>query len=266
MLGNYFYHGIIRKTVVSFGTLFNNIQLVKKDPTTGDVIRQEKVPIAYGPKAKFLAKIQQDPTLQGKINITMPRLSFEMIDLSYDASRKTSLISKYLKESSNPDTAKVQYMPVPYNVNFELGILSKSQDDALQILEQILPYFQPAFTVTVNMIPEMDEKRDIPIVLNGINMEDSYEDDLMSKREIVYTLSFTAKTYLYGPVVNAEVIKKATVYETLGDLQQHKRSLKYEVTPQAEEDYNDDGVIDADDNPFIMPDDDFGFNEGIELL
>lgn len=266
MLGNYFYHGIIRKTVVAFGTLFNNIQLVKKDPETGDIIRQEKVPIAYGPKAKFLAKIQQDPTLQTKINITMPRISFEMTGLSYDPSRKTTAISKYQKESSNPDQSKVQYMPVPYNVTFELGILSKSQDDALQILEQIIPYFQPQFTVTVNMIPEMDEKKDIPVVLNSINMDDSYEDDLMSRREIIYTLSFTAKTYLYGPVVNAEIIKKATVYESVGDLQQFKRALKYEVTPAATEDYNDDGEITPDDDAFVMPDDDFGFNEGITLL
>jgi len=265
MLGNYFYHSIIRKTVVAFGTLFNNIQLTKKDPDTGAIIRQEKVPIAYGPKAKFLAKIQQDPTV-GKVNITMPRLSFEMTDLSYDSSRKTSLISKYLKETTNPDSSKVQYMPVPYNINFELGILSKSQDDALQILEQILPYFQPAFTVTVNMIPEMDEKRDIPIVLNNINMEDSYEDDLMTRREIVYSLIFTAKTYLYGPVINAEVIKKAIVTETLGTPAQHKRNLKLTVTPEAKQDYNNDGVINAADNPFIMPDDDFGFNQGITLL
>jgi hypothetical protein len=194
----------------------------------------------------------------------MPRISFEMTEISYDPTRKTSPIQKYFKQDGNE--TRVQYMPVPYNLRFELGILSKNQDDALQILEQILPYFQPSFNVTVNLIPEMDEKKDLPIILNGINYEDDYEDDMLRRRSITYTLDFILKTYLYGPVSDAALIRKATVFESLGDFNQHKRVLKYEVSPAAKEDLNDDDVIDSADDALIMPDDDFGFNEGIELL
>lgn len=266
MLGNsHFYHEIIKKNVKAFGTIFNNIIIEKKDPDTGEVIRQEKVALAYGPKSKFLARLDQDPSTERKVSITMPRISFEMIDISYDAARKTSPIQKYLK-TDGADAVKVQYMPVPYNLGFELAILSKTQDDALQILEQILPYFQPSFNVTVNLIPEMDEKKDLPIILNDVSYEDDYEDDMMRRRSITYTLRFTLKTYLYGPVSDAAIIRKATVFESIGDFNQHRRVLKYEVSPEATEDMNGDNVIDASDDALLMPDDDFGFNEGIELL
>lgn len=265
MLGNHFYHEIIKKNVKAFGTIFNNIQIEKKDPDTGAVIRQEKVALAYGPKSKFLARLDQDPSTERKVSITMPRISFEMTGITYDASRKTSPIQKYLKQSGT-DAVKVQYMPVPYNLTFELGILSKNQDDALQILEQILPFFQPSFNVTVNLIPEMDEKKDLPIILNNINYEDDYEDDMMRRRAIVYTLDFTLKTYMYGPVSDAQIIRKATVFETLGDIQEHRRALRYDVTPRALTDQDGDNDVDAADDLLLMPGDDFGFNEGIELL
>jgi hypothetical protein len=265
MLGNHFYHEIIKKNVKAFGTIFNNIQIEKKDPDTGAVIRQEKVALAYGPKSKFLARLDQDPSTERKVSITMPRISFEMTGITYDAQRKTSPIQKYLKQDGT-DAVKVQYMPVPYNLTFELAILSKNQDDALQILEQILPFFQPSFNVTVNLIPEMDEKKDLPIILNSINYEDDYEDDMMRRRSITYTLDFTLKTYMYGPVSDAQIIRKATVFETLGDFNEHKRALRYDVTPRALEDLNDDDVINSTDDAFLMPGDDFGFNEGIELL
>jgi hypothetical protein len=256
MLGNHFYHEIIKKNVKAFGTIFNNIQIEKKDP--------EKVALAYGPKSKFLARLDQDPSTERKVSITMPRISFEMTDISYDPSRKTSPIQKYLKQDGSQ--TRVQFMPVPYNLGFELAILSKTQDDALQILEQILPYFQPSFNVTVNLIPEMDEKKDLPIILNNISYEDDYEDDMMRRRAIVYTLTFTLKTYMYGPVSDADLIRKATVFESLGDFNQHRRALKYEITPAATEDMDGDSDVDAADDALVMPDDDFGFNEGITLL
>lgn len=265
MLGHTFYHGIIRKTVVGFGTLFNNIELVKKDPTTGAIIRREKVAIAYGPKSKFLSRLQQDPETERKVSITMPRLSFEMTSISYDAGRKGSPIQKTLK-TDDGELIKQQYVPVPYNIGFELGILSISQDDALQILEQILPFFQPNFNLTMDLIPEMNEKKDIAYILNNINYEDDYLDDMMNRRSITYTLDFTAKTYMYGPVTQSEIIRKATVYESLGDLQQNKRHLRYDVSVQALQDMDGDGDIDSTDNSLLMPDDDFGFNEGITLL
>ena len=265
MLGNHFYHEIIKKNVKAFGTIFNNIQIEKKDPDTGADIRQEKVALAYGPKSKFLARLDQDPSTERKVTITMPRISFEMTNISYDSSRKTSPIQKYLKEGT-PDSVKVQYMPVPYNLNFELAILSRTQDDALQILEQILPFFQPSFNVTVNLIPEMNEKKDLPIILNDINYEDDYEDDMLRRRVITYTLNFTLKTYMYGPVSNAEIIRKATIFESLGDYNEHKRTVRYDTTPRALADMDGDGDIDNTDNSLLMPDDDFGFNEGITLL
>ena len=264
MLGRHFYHEIIKKNVKAFGTVFNNIEIVKTDPNTGDVLRTEKVALAYGPKSKFLARLEQDPNTERKISITMPRIAFEMTGLSYDPSRKTSPVQKYLNQDGQQ--TKVQYMPVPYNLSFELGILSRTQDDALQILEQILPFFQPAFMVTINLIPEMDEKKDLPIVLNSINYEDDYQGDMMNRRIITYTLDFTLKTYMYGPITDATLIRKATVFENVGDIETHRRTLRYDVTPRALEDLNDDNVIDSQDDLLLMPGDDFGFNEGIELL
>jgi len=265
MLGRHFYHEIIKKNVKAFGTVFNNIEIVKTDPETDAEIQRQKVPLAYGPKSKFLARLDQDPSTERKVSITLPRISFEMVDLQYDPSRKTSPIQKYLKEDSGTST-KVQYMPVPYNLKFELAIISKTQDDALQILEQIIPYFQPAFTVTINLIPEMDEKKDLPIVLNGISYEDDYQDDMLRRRSITYTLDFTLKTYFYGPVTNSEIIRKATVFESIGDLDQHRRTIKYTVEPDALTDQNNDGVVNNLDDALLMPGDDFGFNEGIEIL
>jgi len=265
MLGRHFYHEIIKKNVKAFGTVFNNIEIVKTDPETDAEIQRQKVPLAYGPKSKFLARLDQDPNTERKVSITLPRISFEMIDIQYDPSRKTSPIQKYLKEDSGTST-KVQYMPVPYNLKFELAIISKTQDDALQILEQIIPFFQPAFTVTINLIPEMDEKKDLPIVLNGISYEDDYQDDMLRRRSITYTLDFTLKTYFYGPVTNSEIIRKATVFESIGDLDQHRRTIKYTVEPDALTDQNNDGVVNNLDDALLMPGDDFGFNEGIEIL
>lgn len=157
-------------------------------------------------------------------------------------------------------------MPVPYNLQFDLAILSKNQDDALQILEQILPYFQPSFNVSVTLVAEMNETKDLPIILNNINYEDDYEDDMMRRRSIIYTLDFTLKTYMYGPVSNAEIIRKATVFETLGDFQEHKRAVRYDATPKALTDQDGDSDVDNNDSLLLTPDDDFGFNEGITLL
>ena len=210
MLGTYFYHEILRKTVIGFGTLFNNINIRHKD-ASGTTFSTLKVPLAYGPMQKFLARIQQQPDLDRETAITLPRLSFEMQGIQYDPTRKTGIAQTFLAKSGT--TAKKVYMPVPYNVGFELSIMAKLSDDALQILEQILPYFQPSFNITVNLISSIGEKKDIPIVLESINYSDQYEGGFESRRTIVYTLSFVAKTYLFGPVAdNPEgLIKKVDV-------------------------------------------------------
>ena len=215
MLGTYYYHEIIRKTIIAFGTLFNTIDLKhkKQDGTAFSTVR---VPIAYGPIEKFLARLEQKPELRERVAITLHRLAYELTSIDYDATRKTSPIQKYRTIiDGNGGEVRVQYVPVPYNLGFELGVMAKSQDDALQITEQILPYFQPSFSVTLNMIPDMNEKRDIALVLNNVGYEDTWDDSFYERRYIIYTLNFTMKTYLYGPYNTSDVIKKAIIHERL---------------------------------------------------
>ena len=267
MLGSHFYNEIIRKNIVGFGTLFNGITLKKVDPSDGSVLEEEKVPLAYGPKNKFLTRLEQNPDVSRKVAITLPRLYFEMTGIGYDPSRKTSPIQKYRTIVQDDGTeVKEQYVPVPYNIEFELGIIAKSQDEGLQILEQILPYFQPAFSITINMIPDMDEKRDVAIQLNSVNYDDAWDDNFLERRYITWTLNFTAKSYVYGPFDQASVIKKAIVYEGIGNSAVQTRNTKLTYTPRALEDKNGDGNIDALDDALLTGGDDFGFNEGIELL
>ena len=240
MLGTYFYHEILRKTVIGFGTLFNNINIRHKD-ASGTNFSVMKVPLAYGPMQKFLARIQQQPDLEREIAITLPRLSFEMQGLQYDSTRKTGIAQTFLAKGGT--TAKKVYMPVPYNVAFELSIMSKLSDDALQILEQIIPYFQPSFNITINLIDSIGEKKDIPIVLESINYSDQYEGSFETRRTIVYTLGFTAKTYLFGPVAdNPEgLIKKVDVdYYSDTNVKTARRNIRYSATPAAKENYDGD--------------------------
>ena len=240
MLGTYFYHEILRKTVIGFGTLFNNINIRHTD-ASGTNVSTMKVPLAYGPMQKFLARIQQQPDLDREIAITLPRLSFEMQGLQYDPTRKTGIAQTFLSASGG--TAKKVYMPVPYNVSFELSIMSKLSDDALQILEQIVPYFQPSFNITINLISSIGEKKDVPIVLESINYSDQYEGSFETRRTIVYTLGFTAKTYLFGPVADdpAGLIKKVDVdYYGNTNVKTAKRVQRYTATPLAKQNYDDD--------------------------
>jgi len=190
---------------------------------------------------KFLARIQQQPELDRETAITLPRLSFEMQGLQYDPTRKTGIAQTFL--TRNGTNAKKVYMPVPYNIGFELSIMAKLSDDALQILEQIVPYFQPSFNITVNLISSIGEKKDIPIVLESINYSDQYEGGFDSRRILIYTLSFTAKTYLFGPVAdNPEgLIKKVDVdYYASTNIKTAKRNIRYSATPTAKKNYDED--------------------------
>ncbi|ADO99209.1 tail assembly protein [Cyanophage S-RIM44] len=266
MFGSHFYNEIIRKNIVGFGTLFNNISLKKIDPSDNSVLEEEKVPLAYGPKAKFLTRLEQNPDVGRKIAITLPRIYFEMTGIQYDSSRKTSPIQKYRKvQIEDGNEVAEQYVPVPYTLEFQLGIIAKSQDDGLQILEQILPYFQPSFNITLNMIPDMDEKRDVAITLNNVQYDDAWDDGFLERRYITWELSFTAKSYIYGPYDQASVINKAIVYEGINSTVP-QRTTKVTYTPKALEDKNNDGVVNALDDELLTAGDDFGFNEGIELL
>ena len=261
MLGTYFYHEILRKTVVAFGTLFNDIH-IQKENKAGATISDLKVPLAYGPRSKFLAKLEQQQDLNKPTAISLPRMSFEMSSLAYDGSRKTS-ITKSFKAVDNGGNVKKVFLPVPYNVGFELNIMCKLNDDALQIIEQILPFFQPQFSMTVDLIPEMNEKRDIPIILESIDFTDDYEGDYSTRRYIYYTLRFSVKTYMYGPVAANDIIRKSILDTKIGSRDTNARVMEYNVTPKALEDKNNDGTINAADDALLQPDDDFGFNEGI---
>ena len=241
MLGNYYYHEILRKTIISFGTIFNDIHIRHRDGA-GKETSDIRVPLAYGPMQKFLARIEQQADLNRATQITLPRMSFETTNIAYDATRKGG-ITQTFKASDGSKLRKV-FMPVPYNVGFELNILVKLNDDALQIIEQILPYFQPSYNLTVNLVSAIKEKRDIPIVLENITMQDDYEGDFESRRVLLYTLRFTAKTYLFGPVTDAskDIITKSTVnYLTGTDTSNAQRNLTYSVVPRAIQNY--DGAV-----------------------
>ena len=246
MLGNTFYHETIRRCVIGFGTIFNDIHITRKD-SSGNLQQSVKVPLAYGPKQKFLVRLREDPSITKSVAITLPRIGFEIGALSYDPTRKLNKIQKVKKSGSNSSVVNTQYMPVPYNIDFELYTMAKNSDDALQIVEQILPYFQPEYSITINDVVEMNNKRDVPIVLNSISYEDNYEGEFAERRAIIYTLSFTAKMYLYGPVQTAQVIKKVQVDQYSDSASAApKREQRYTVTPTP---------TSAD------MDDDFGFNE-----
>jgi hypothetical protein len=260
MLGNYHYNQIIRKCVVGFGTLFNNIE-IRKLNEDGSVYQRMKVPLAYGPRQKFLARLTEQPELGRPNAITLPRISFEMKGINYDPGRKQSPVQFCLTNEDGEGTRKT-YVPVPYNLEFELNILAKTQDDALQITEQILPFFQPSFNLSIELVKEAGIIRDIPIVMRDINFDDNYEGDYDTRRSLIYTLTFTMKTYVYGPTTDVGLIKKSITREySTTNVTTGGRYRQYEVTPKALEDKNNDEVINAIDDSLLLPGDDFGFNE-----
>ena len=239
----YFYNEILRRTIISFGTLFNNVS-IKKTDSSDSVVSVVKVPLAYGPTEKFLARINQSPDLNKPTQITLPRMSFEFTGLTYDPTRKVTTTQQFIvKDPDDGTETKKSYMPVPYNMQFELSIMTKLNDDALQIVEQILPYFQPAYNLSIELVESIKEKRDVPIVLENITMQDDYEGDFTSRRVLLYTLRFTAKTYLFGPASSAskDIIKKARVSLLTGtDTSNTTREVTYTVTPRAIKDYTGD--------------------------
>ena len=248
MLGQQFYHETMRKVVVAFGTIFNNINIVRTN-SSGAVTQSMKVPLAYGPKQKFLTRLREDPNLNKKVALTLPRIGFEISGIAYDPSRKLNSIQKFKKtnNSNSGKTISSQFMPVPYNMDFELVVMAKQSDDALQIVEQILPFFQPDYTITLNDNTSMGTTRDVPIILTGVTYSDEYEGSFEDRRVLTYTMSFTAKFYLYGPVTDQKVIKQVQVDQyTDMPVNAPKREQRYTVAPTPV-------TADADDN--------FGFNE-----
>ena len=208
MFGQY-YHGTIRKYIIAFGNLFNDIVIARLN-TAGERIQAIEVPIAYGPKEKWLVRLKQDPNLEQNVGITLPRIGFEIVSMNYAPQRKlaSTLQNAHLK-NSDLNKLNTQYTPVPYDLNIMLSIFVKNADDGAQILEQILPYFRPEFTTNIRLIPEMDVVVDAPVVLQDVSIEDTYEGDFDTRRALVYNLNFNMKAYIYGPVFSQGVIKRA---------------------------------------------------------
>ena len=232
--------------------IFNNISVKSKD-ADGDTFSEIRVPLSYGPTQKFLARLEQQESLNKPVAITLPRISFEMNSLKYDPSRKTGIAQTFKSVGSDDKTKKV-YMPIPYNIGFELNIMTKFNDEVLQIVEQILPFFQPSFTVTVDMTDVIDEKKDVPIVLDSVSFRDDYEGDFSTRRLILYTLQFTAKTYLFGPISDStdSLIRKVQVdMYTDTNTQTAKREMRYTVQP---------------DPVTAEPDDNWSFDEDWQYL
>ena len=241
MFGHFYNEGM-RKMTIAFGQIFNNIQIKRKD-SSGAVVQSIKVPLAYAPKEKFLVRLDQQPSLsEREFAITLPRLGFEISGIEYDASRKLTKVQKFkhIKDNIDGKVLNYNYMPVPYNISYQLYCFTATAEGGLQIVEQILPYFQPDYTVTINVIPELGIKRDVPIILNSVNYEDSYSGDFESRRAVIYALGFTAKTYLYGPASTQKVIKE-TQSDLHTDLPTSTREERIIVTPNpTSADANDD--------------------------
>ena len=254
MFGNYFYNESMRRMTIGFGQIFNNIQIKRKDDT-GKVIQTIRVPLAYGPKEKFLVRLDQQSSLNNReFAITLPRMGFEIANISYDPTRKLTRIQKFkqVKSAADGKVLDFNYTPVPYNISYNLFSFTASAEAGLQIIEQILPFFQPDFTVTINAIPSLNIKRDIPIILNTVNYEDTYSGDFQTRRAVIYTLNFTAKTYLFGPSTSQKVIKTVqTDQYSDTDRVNKARESRIIVVP-------DPTTADADD--------DFGFTTTIDFF
>ena len=212
MFGTYFYNKNIRNIVILFGTVFNDISVRRVD--NSNVVQEEfKVPIAYGPSEKFLTRLRQlTDVSKGKVGLTLPRMSFEFTSITYDPARKLQTTKKHkkVKDADNEKLITV-YNPVPYNFDFTLSVMVKNSDDGTQILEQILPYFTPAYQVTMNEMSTVGIKRDIPIIFTGLSTEDTYEGDFLTRRALIHTLTFTVQAFLYGPTEDIKIIKEVDI-------------------------------------------------------
>lgn len=222
MFSQTFYFSTLRKYVTLFGTLFNNIYIIRTDKD-GNETAHIRVPITYSPKEKMLARLNADPNIdRPTATLPLPLMAFEMTDIRYDPNRKLNTVNRLVKkDGTNPDVLKYQYNPVAYNIGFRLYVYVKNAEDGTKIIEQILPYFTPDWTTTVRLIPEMDVKMDIPVILERVSQEDSYDGSFDKRRALIWTLDFTLKGYVYGPVKTSKIIKytNTVFYVASGELQ-----------------------------------------------
>jgi hypothetical protein len=210
MFGQVFNHGTLRKYVIYFGTLFNEV-ILTRDDSQGNQVAYMKVPLNYGPKEKYLARLDGNPTLDRPIAITLPRMAFEMMDIRYAADRKLTTTGKLRTTGTTPDSAKYQYNPVPYDMLFNLYIMVKNAEDGTRIVEQILPFFAPEWTATLNINPDLGIKYDVPVILNSVKNEDTYEGSFETRRALIWTLQFTMRGYLFGPTKESKLVKQSEI-------------------------------------------------------
>lgn len=257
MFGNTYYHQTLRRIVACFGTIFNDINVVRVDSATNEKQRM-KVPISYGPKDRYLVRLQDDPDLNRQVDIVLPRIAFNIVTFSYDGNRKLRTMGRNHKAIPGDNTRKLrEFNPVPYNIGMDLNIISKSIDDGNQIVEQILPFFTPDYTVTVMLVPELELKHDIPIVLNSVNLEDNYDDEWKTRRNVIWTLNFTVKAYFYGPVKTDPLITKTQEDYLVPNGDVNDKAVR-DATPRIFRVTTVPDPLNAD------PESDFGFTETFE--
>ena len=230
MFNNKFYHGTVRKSIVAFGNMFNNIHIDRLD-SSGNITQTLRVPLSYSPKQKFLARIAAQPqSFEQSFQTFLPRLGFEMLSLTYDPARRVSLVQQNRAlNGTSTISLNAQYAPTPYNIAMTLYVYTKNQDDGLQIIEQILPYFNPDYNLTLNAIPVMGIKNDLPVILDNISYEDEYEGDFTQRRAIIWTLNFTMKLNFYGPI-NRQGIIRTTNVNTFSDPALSNKQSSYTAT------------------------------------
>jgi len=258
MFGTHFYHQKVRKCVALFGALFNNIYVIRSN-SSGQVTSQIKVPLSYAPKQKYLERIRENPDLDtdSKVAIKLPRMSFEILSFAYDNQRQLTKISNFNTIGTSNTNRQKFYSPVPYTINFQLNVYAKSQDDALQIVEQIIPTFNPQYTLTIK--PFATEypgfKEDIPIVIQGLSFSDDYDASLEQRRTIIYTLDFEMKVSFYGSINTGEIIRNSIVDIYLQENGLADSDIKLERI----------SVIPNPTSTIGLADSDFGFTTTIDL-
>jgi len=240
----YFYNEIFRSVIIGFGSLFNGIEIQHKDENDS-TFSTIQVPLAYAPTQKFLARLKQNPDLNEPNQITLPRMSFEFTNLEYEGKRKSTQTQTLVITNPDGSETKKSYLPVPYNMTITLSIYTKLNDDMLQIIEQIVPYFQPGYTLPIKFLGNLNEVINVPVQLDNIDMSDDYEGNFDTRRALIYTLTFTARTYVFGPLkdVSSDIIQKVSIGYVAGSTSgnSYQRDLTYQVTPRAVKDY--DGVV-----------------------
>ena len=258
MFGTYFYHEKIRKCVSIFGRMFNNLYVLRKN-SSGAVISQVKVPLSYAPKAKYLERLRENPDLDTdtKVAIKLPRMSFEITAFTYDTTRQLAKTSNFNTVGSGPANRQKFFAPVPYTINFQLNIYAKTQDDALQVVEQILPYFNPQYTLTIKpfLIEYPTFREDIPIAIQAVSFTDDFDGQLETRRTIIYTLDFEMKVSFHGPIENKDIIRTsiANINQiNAGLLDSDVKLETITVTPNPS-------------NTLGTADSDFGFDTDIDL-